>query len=412
MSLSVETVVDKGGFRLEVAFDIPASGFTAVAGPSGCGKTTLLRTIAGLEPEARGHITIGGECWLGERCRLPTHRRAVGYVFQQAALLAHLDVRGNLLFGRRRAAQRPLAFDDVVDLLGLSRLLGRAVAGLSGGERQRVAIAQALLSSPSLLLMDEPMAALDRASRDILLPYLEALQRALDIPVLYVTHALDEVARLADHLLWIQDGRIAASGAVNELLTRLDLPLAHGREAGAVIRAQVAEQDPVDRMTRVDFSGGQLWIPRVELPLDTSVAPARQNGIIGGATLWVLAGKDAAEYKGLAKFLTYLSSPEVQAWWHQETGYVPITKAAYELSKTQGFYDANPGTDTAITQLSLNEPTPNSRGIRFGNFVQVRDVINEELEAPWAGQKTAKEAMDEAVERGNALLRKFERSVD
>ena len=148
------------------------------------------------------------------------------------------------------------------------------------------------------------------------------------------------------------------------------------------------------------------------LPLDTSVAPARQNGIIGGATLWVLAGKDAAEYKGLAKFLTYLSSPEVQAWWHQETGYVPITKAAYELSKTQGFYDANPGTDTAITQLSLNEPTPNSRGIRFGNFVQVRDVINEELEALWAGQKTAKEAMDEAVERGNALLRKFERSVD
>jgi len=148
------------------------------------------------------------------------------------------------------------------------------------------------------------------------------------------------------------------------------------------------------------------------LPLVTSVAPARQNGIIGGATLWVLAGKDAAEYKGLAKFLTYLSSPEVQAWWHQETGYVPITKAAYELSKTQGFYDANPGTDTAITQLSLNEPTPNSRGIRFGNFVQVRDVINEELEALWAGQKTAKEAMDEAVERGNALLRKFERSVD
>ncbi|MEZ5715816.1 MAG: sn-glycerol-3-phosphate ABC transporter substrate-binding protein UgpB [Paracoccaceae bacterium] len=159
--------------------------------------------------------------------------------------------------------------------------------------------------------------------------------------------------------------------------------------------------------SQAKFAFGQTM-----LPLDTSVADHAQNSIIGGATLWVLAGKEAEEYKGVAKFLTYLSSPEVQAWWHQETGYVPITTAAYELSKTQGFYDANPGTDTAIKQLSLNAPTPNSRGVRFGNFVQVRDVINEELEALWAGQKTAKEAMDTAVERGNALLRKFERSVN
>jgi len=147
------------------------------------------------------------------------------------------------------------------------------------------------------------------------------------------------------------------------------------------------------------------------LPLDTAVADAPQNSIIGGATLWALAGHDAEEYKGLAKFLTYLSSPEVQAWWHQETGYVPITTAAYELSKSQGFYDENPGTDTAIKQLSLNAPTPNSRGLRFGNFVQIRDVINEELEALWAGSKDAHTALNEAVERGNALLRKFERSV-
>ncbi|NDW45504.1 sn-glycerol-3-phosphate ABC transporter substrate-binding protein UgpB [Ruegeria sp. PrR005] len=148
------------------------------------------------------------------------------------------------------------------------------------------------------------------------------------------------------------------------------------------------------------------------LPLDTAVASAPQNSVIGGATLWALAGHDAEEYKGLAKFLTYLSSAEVQAWWHQETGYVPITTAAYELSKTQGFYDQNPGTDTAIQQLSLNTPTPNSRGLRFGNFVQVRDVINEELEALWAGDKTAKEALDAAVSRGNDLLRKFERTAN
>ncbi|MFK7753443.1 MAG: sn-glycerol-3-phosphate ABC transporter substrate-binding protein UgpB [Sedimentitalea sp.] len=147
------------------------------------------------------------------------------------------------------------------------------------------------------------------------------------------------------------------------------------------------------------------------LPLDTTVADAPQNSIIGGATLWALAGHEADEYKGLSKFMTYLSSAEVQAWWHQETGYVPITTAAYELSKEQGFYNTNPGTDTAIKQLSLNTPTPASRGLRFGNFVQVRDVINEEMEALWAGDKTATDALNEAAERGNALLRKFERSA-
>jgi len=158
--------------------------------------------------------------------------------------------------------------------------------------------------------------------------------------------------------------------------------------------------------TQAKFNFGQTM-----LPLDEAVAKSAQNSIIGGATLWVLAGKSDEEYKGTAKFLNYLSSAEVQAWWHQETGYVPITTAAYELSKEQGFYDSNPGTDTAIKQLSLNTPTPASRGIRFGNFVQVRDVINEELEALWAGDKTAAEAMATATERGNALLRKFERTV-
>lgn len=144
------------------------------------------------------------------------------------------------------------------------------------------------------------------------------------------------------------------------------------------------------------------------MPYYPSVIKSPQNSIIGGATLWVLRGKPKANYKGVAKFLTYLSSPEVQAWWHQETGYVPITKAAYELSKKQGFYDKNPGTDIAIKELSLNQPTPNSRGIRFGNFVQIRDVINDQMEAIWSGKEEAAEAMDKSVELGDQLLRKFE----
>ena len=146
------------------------------------------------------------------------------------------------------------------------------------------------------------------------------------------------------------------------------------------------------------------------LPFYPGVASEPQNSIIGGATLWVLKGHDEDDYKGVAKFMTYLSSSEVQAWWHQETGYVPITTPAYELSKQQGFYESNPGTDTAIKQLSLNQPTPNSRGLRYGSFVQVRDIINEEMEAVWNGSKSADAAMDDAVSRGNKLLRKFERA--
>ncbi len=158
-------------------------------------------------------------------------------------------------------------------------------------------------------------------------------------------------------------------------------------------------------VSQAEFEFGQTM-----LPLDTDVASAPQNSIIGGATLWVLRGKDEASYPGVAEFMNYMSSPEVQAWWHQETGYVPITTAAGVLSAEQGFYDENPGTDTAIVQLSLNTPTVNSRGLRFGNFVQIRDIINEEMEALWAGNVTAREAMDTAVARGNELLEKFEKA--
>ncbi|MEM7190641.1 MAG: extracellular solute-binding protein, partial [Pseudomonadota bacterium] len=181
------------------------------------------------------------------------------------------------------------------------------------------------------------------------------------------------------------------------------LPLFTNGESGMWMNSS-AYNGSMKSQAKFDFA-------QTMLPIDTSVAEAPQNSIIGGATLWVLAGHEAEEYKGAAKFMTYLSSPEVQAWWHQETGYVPITNSAYELSKEQGFYDTNPGTDTAIQQLSLNQPTANSRGLRYGNFVQVRDIINEEMEAIWAGDKDATTALNDAAERGNALLRKFERTA-
>lgn len=203
---------------------------------------------------------------------------------------------------------------------------------------------------------------------------------------------LDDVASMGKDGLFVYGGRRGDS-----------LPLFTNGECGMWMNSSAYYGSIKDQ---AGFEFGQTM-----LPLDTGVADAPQNSIIGGATLWVLAGHEEEEYKGTAKFLSYLSSPEVQAWWHQETGYVPITTAAYELSKEQGFYDSNPGTDTAIKQLSLNTPTANSRGLRYGNFVQVRDVINEELEALWGGEKTAQEALDAAVERGNDLLRKFERTA-
>ena len=273
MSVSVDILLDKGGFGLQTAFDAPASGFTAVFGPSGCGKTTLLRVIAGLEPDAVGQVSVAGEIWQDASRSLPPHRRRVGFVFQHPVLFGHLDVQANLDYAlhRRRTDGAGLSFDQVVELLGLGALLSRRAPGLSGGERQRVAIAQALLSNPRLLLMDEPLSALDQASRSVLLPYLDQMQRELAIPVLYVSHALDEVARLTEHMVLMGEGRVVTSGDINALLTRLDLPMAHGRNAEAVVRASVCAQDDVDQLTELQFSGGRLWVPRVDLPAGTQV---------------------------------------------------------------------------------------------------------------------------------------------
>ena len=241
-----------GSFVLDAEFSVPAHGVTALFGASGSGKTTLLRLIAGLT-RAPGSLSVNGEVWQDGRSFIPTHRRALGYVFQEASLFPHLNVRGNLEYGRKRvpAAERRIGFDDVVEWLGLAALLPQAPQQLSGGQRQRVAIGRALLASPRLLLMDEPLSALDSQSRAEILPYLERLHRQLELPVIYVSHALDEVARLADTLLLIEAGKITYQGSLVEGLTRLDLPLAHRDTASTVIDTTVVSHDQTFQITHV-----------------------------------------------------------------------------------------------------------------------------------------------------------------
>ncbi len=250
------------GFTLDIDLELPARGVTALFGPSGCGKTTLLRCIAGLERAPQGHLRISGDVWQDDDGNWrPTHKRPLGYVFQEASLFPHLTVMGNLRYGMWRISQaQQVSLDQAIELLGIAHLLERKPAGLSGGERQRVAIARALLTSPRLLLMDEPLAALDLARKNEFMPYLERLHGELDIPVIYVTHAPDEVARLADHIVVMDAGRAIASGPLTETLARLDLPIRLGEDAGVVLDAVVAERDAAWHLARVAFAGGSLWV--------------------------------------------------------------------------------------------------------------------------------------------------------
>lgn len=260
--IELRLIVDRGAFRLDVDLRLPGQGVTALFGPSGCGKTTVLRCVAGLEPAPGSRVVVGGETWQDAGVAVPTHRRAVGMVFQEASLFPHLSVRGNLEYGLRRARRAgaaSVALEPVIDLLELDRLLDRRPDGLSGGERQRVAIARALAVAPRLLLMDEPLAALDARRKSEILPFLDRLHRALTIPVLYVTHAMPEVTRLADHLVLMQAGQAVAQGPVTEMLARLDVPLAQDEGAGVVLPARVGELDERWHLARLDFDGGMLW---------------------------------------------------------------------------------------------------------------------------------------------------------
>lgn len=271
--VAVRFALRAGEFNLEVAFVAPAGGITAIYGPSGSGKTTLLRCVAGLERAPVGALSVNGEIWQDQSTFVPTHRRAIGYVFQEASLFPHLSVRGNLEYGQHRVAPhlRRVSFDQVVDWLGLSGLLARDPSRLSGGERQRVAMARALLTSPRLLLMDEPLSALDARSKTEIFPYLERLHVELAIPVLYVSHAIDEVARLADSIIVLDQGNVLASGPLHDVMTRLDLPLAHGDSAGAIIDGVIGEHSDAERLTWIEFGGGRFAVPRHSAPVGKRV---------------------------------------------------------------------------------------------------------------------------------------------
>ena len=263
--LQVRCQLKRQGFALDLDLNLPERGVTVLFGPSGSGKTTCLRVIAGLEPGAVGRISVGGETWQDRAQGLfrPVHQRAVGYVFQEASLFDHLTVEGNLKYGYQRTpvAERRHGWDHGLKILGIAHLLSRKPHELSGGERQRVAIARALAASPRVLLMDEPLAALDAMRKTEILPWLEGLFAQLDLPVVYVTHSLEEVTRLADHLVVLDEGRVIASGPAMELLTRTDLPMAHSGDASALCEATTAPPSEGPGLHTLEFAGGRLLVP-------------------------------------------------------------------------------------------------------------------------------------------------------
>ena len=266
--LDVAVVVRLGQFNLDVTFSGPAVGVTALFGASGSGKSSIIAMIAGLIKPRRGHVRLGETTFFDASAGidLPLHRRRVGWVFQDARLFPHLSVRGNLLYGYRRApaAERRISLDQVVALLGIESLLSRRPHALSGGEKQRVALGRALLSQPRLLLMDEPLASLDAGRKAEILPYVERLRDEMEVPIVWVSHSLNEVARLADTLVVLDQGRVAACGSVAAVLARLDLfPPDSPYEAGAAIAVTVASHEEAHSLTRLVFDGGALLVPRV-----------------------------------------------------------------------------------------------------------------------------------------------------
>lgn len=269
MPIKVELQVDFKEFALDINLDLPDKGVTTLFGTSGAGKSTVLRCIAGLEQHARGLVQVGDDIWLDSRrnVTLPTHRRALGYVFQEPRLFAHLTVQQNLEYGYKRTpeSERYLKFDDVIGLLGIGHLLSRKPQKLSGGEQQRVAIGRALLASPKLLLMDEPLAALDVARKQEVLPFIRALHNELDIPVIYVSHSLDEVLQITDTMVLMSKGKNIATGPITELCSTLELTQYLGDMSGSVINACVETHEEEFGLSCLAFEGGQIYVPQLSL---------------------------------------------------------------------------------------------------------------------------------------------------
>lgn len=272
--IDINLRLKRADFTLSANLSLPAQGVTVLFGPSGSGKTTVLRCLAGLE-RAQGQIKIGGELWQdSERSHfLPTWQRDLGYVFQEASLFAHLSVQGNLEYGIKRI-QKPeaaQALSDAIELLGIGHLLKRHTASLSGGERQRVAIARALAMQPRLLLLDEPLASLDMARREEILPWLESMHANLRIPLLYVTHSMQELTRLADYVVLMQAGSVKVHGPVTQALADPGFAAAVGSEAGAILNGRIIEHDDAFCLSAIEVAGTVLWIQQKDLPIGNTV---------------------------------------------------------------------------------------------------------------------------------------------
>ncbi|MFV0431715.1 MAG: molybdenum ABC transporter ATP-binding protein [Alphaproteobacteria bacterium] len=249
-------------FGLNIDLQIPGRGITAIFGQSGSGKTTVLRLIAGLKKLPTGYLSVHGEVWQNNQSFLPPHKRHLGYVFQESSLFNHLTAQNNLNYAIKRAKNKPnkISYQQVVELMGIEPILGQYPHQLSGGERQRVAIARALLTQPQLLLMDEPLASLDAARKQEIMPYLEKLRSSLNIPIIYVSHSMDEVARLADYMVLLEQGQVIKHGKINEVLSTLNLPLPIGSDANVIWQGQVIERDEKWHLVKVATNGGELWV--------------------------------------------------------------------------------------------------------------------------------------------------------
>lgn len=299
----------RGPFALDVSFVCPARGLTGVFGPSGAGKTTILRCVAGLDRIVDAYVRCGDEVWQdGHTDRfVATHRRGVGYVFQEADLFSHLSVHGNLQYAAKRAPRQRVGLDDVVDWLGLAPLLDRGASRLSGGERQRVAVARAILSSPRLLLMDEPLSSLDEVNRAEILPYLQTLPAHLDVPIVYVSHSLAEIGRLADHLIWVVDGQVRAAGRPDTVIGDMDFAEWRREDASVVVDTRVDEHDDEGHLTKLAGPWGAVWVRRQQRApgervrvlirasdVSISLAPEPESTIMNQFRVRIVETRDAA----------------------------------------------------------------------------------------------------------------------
>jgi molybdate transport system ATP-binding protein len=286
MSLSLLLRHRFPSLQMDMAFEVPTPGVTVLFGPSGAGKSTIIAAAAGLLHPEQCRIVVDDQVLADTDSGvwLAPERRRMGLVFQDARLFPHMSVATNLRFGLRRAAAGPVRFDDVVELLGIGTLLTRRPHTLSGGERQRVAIGRALLAQPHLLLMDEPLASLDSARKGEIMPYLTRLKTALKLPILYVTHSLDEAAQLADSIVLIETGRVLGYGPLSAIAAQADLPLARRDDAAALLLCRVIEHDARRELSRLEGGGATLWVPLLDVPLGTERRvriPAREVILAG-----------------------------------------------------------------------------------------------------------------------------------